>query len=72
MEEKGTTLEEILTKVAGQRTKEAYFGGDPDVSMLPSGQVVGLIDEIKTVKEVIDDVIAEAVELRERLKSMGA
>ena len=72
IEEKGATLEEILTKVAGQRTKEAYFGGDPEVSMLPSGQVVGLIDEIKTVKEVIDDIIAEAVELRDRLNGMDA
>ena len=71
IEAEGAELEEILDKVAGRRTKEAYGGGDPEVSMLPCGQVVGLIDGIKTVKQVIDDIIAEAVALRERLSAMG-
>ena len=71
LEAEGATLEDILDKVAGKRTKEAYGGGDPEVSMLPCGQVVGLIDGLKTVKQVIDDIIAEAAELRGRLDAMA-
>ncbi|MBU2547856.1 MAG: nitronate monooxygenase family protein [Proteobacteria bacterium] len=71
VEAQGATLEEILTKVAGRRTKDAYGGGDPEVSMLPCGQVVGLIEGVKTVREVIEDVIEEAVKLRQRLDAMA-
>ncbi len=70
IEAKGATLEEILTKVTGQRTKAAYITGDPEYSMLPAGQVVGLIDEIKTCGEVIDDIIGEAKLLLARLNLM--
>ena len=71
MEARGATLEDILTKVAGKRTKETYGGGDPEASMLPSGQVVGLIDGLKSVKGVIDDTISQAKSLLERLNSMA-
>jgi len=71
IEEKGATLEEILTKVAGQRTKTSYITGNPDESMLPAGQVVGLIDEMKTVAGVIEDIITEAGEMLKRLKGMA-
>ena len=72
IEDRGTTLEEILTYVSGQRTKSAYMHGDPDDSMLPCGQVVGLIDGIKTVSQVITDIINEAKTERDRLIKMGA
>jgi nitronate monooxygenase len=72
MEARGTTLEEILQKVAGTRAKLAYVDGDPETSLLPTGQVVGLIENIKTIKEVVDDVIREAVGLRERLTAMAS
>ncbi|MFO7965099.1 MAG: nitronate monooxygenase family protein [Desulfobacterales bacterium] len=69
IEEKGATLEDILAKVAGQRTKSAYVSGDPEHSMLPAGQVVGLIDELKTVAEVVEDIIEEAKDLLKRLNA---
>ncbi|MBW1819128.1 MAG: nitronate monooxygenase [Deltaproteobacteria bacterium] len=72
MEARGTTLEEIIQKVAGTRSKRAYVDGDPETSLLPTGQVVGLIKGVKTVKEVVDDVIREAVVLRERLAAMAS
>ena len=72
IESKGTTLEEILIYVSGQRTKAAYMEGDPDDSMLPCGQVVGLIDGIKTVAQVINDIISEAQICRDRLIQMKA
>jgi NAD(P)H-dependent flavin oxidoreductase YrpB (nitropropane dioxygenase family) len=50
----------------------AYVDGDPETSILPTGQVVGLVNEIKTVRQVIEDVIREAVSLRERLDAMAS
>lgn len=63
-------MREILSKVAGQRTRSSYIGGDPENSMLPCGQVVGLIEEVKTISEVIDEIIKEASELMNRLKNI--
>ena len=72
MEEKGTTLEEILVKVAGGRGKKAYEIGDPEMSPIPCGQIAGLIDEIKPVREVIHGMVAEAEALRGRLNRMAS
>jgi nitronate monooxygenase len=72
MEERGTTLEEVLVKVAGGKGKKAYEIGDPDMSPIPCGQIAGLIDEIKPVKEIIDSMVAEAEELRGRLNRMAS
>ncbi len=60
MEERGTTLEEILVKVAGGKGKKAYEIGDPEMSPIPCGQIAGLIDAILPVKEVIHGMVAEA------------
>lgn len=70
MESEGTTLEAILEKVSGERQRLSYETGDPEASPIVCGQVVGLIDEIKTVKQVIDDIILEASELLERLNGL--
>jgi NAD(P)H-dependent flavin oxidoreductase YrpB (nitropropane dioxygenase family) len=72
MEERGTTLEEILVKVAGGKGKKAYEIGDPEMSPIPCGQIAGLIDSILPVKEVIHGMVAEAEELRGRLNRMAS
>ena len=72
LEEKGATLEELINKLAGGKGKLAYDSGDTEISPIASGQVVGLIDEVKTVKQVIDDMISEADELMSRLTAITA
>jgi len=71
MEAKGTTLEEILTKVGGGRGRLAYDKGDSEMSAIACGQVAGLINEIKPVRKVIDDIISEAGELLDRLNAIS-
>jgi NAD(P)H-dependent flavin oxidoreductase YrpB (nitropropane dioxygenase family) len=71
MEAEGTTLEAILEKVSGEKQKGSYETGDAEVSPIVCGQVVGLIDEIKSVKQVIDDVISEASDLLDRLNNLA-
>ena len=72
LEEKNATFEEILTAVAGGKGKLAYDSGDTEISPIACGQIVGAIDQVKTVKQVIDDIVNEADTLMERLKAITA
>jgi NAD(P)H-dependent flavin oxidoreductase YrpB (nitropropane dioxygenase family) len=40
--------------------KAALVDGDPDVGVLPTGQVTGLIDSLPPVAEIIETMVAEA------------
>ena len=72
LEEKGTTLEELLPLLSGQRGINAYQTGDYSEASISVGQVVGLIHEIPSAKEIIDDIITEAKAIVERLHKLGA
>jgi NAD(P)H-dependent flavin oxidoreductase YrpB (nitropropane dioxygenase family) len=50
-------------------TKAAMVDGHPEVGILPTGQVVGEIDELPTVAELIGRIISEAEETLARLPS---
>jgi nitronate monooxygenase len=72
MEEKGATLEELLPFIAGgEDTRRAWAEGDFD-TLLPCGQVIGLIHGIPTVKEVVDNIMKGAREIIGRLSSLAA
>ena len=71
MEEKGTSLEELLPMISGLRQKRALDKGNVDEAMLPCGQVVGLIHEIPTAREIIEGIINEAKLIGKRLYEMG-
>jgi NAD(P)H-dependent flavin oxidoreductase YrpB (nitropropane dioxygenase family) len=47
--------------------KAAMVDGRPDLGVMASGQVVGLIDELPTVAELISRIVKEADEVLERL-----
>jgi enoyl-[acyl-carrier protein] reductase II len=53
------TLEEIKELLGRARAKKGMFEGDMDDGELEIGQVAGLIHEIKSAKEVIEDIISE-------------
>jgi len=67
MEERGTTLEELLPMIDGRRQKQALDKGAADEAIIPCGQVVGLINDLPTIKEIIDVIIKEARAIRKRL-----
>jgi NAD(P)H-dependent flavin oxidoreductase YrpB (nitropropane dioxygenase family) len=48
--------------------KAAMVDGRPDLGVMASGQVVGLIDDLPSVKELLDRIINEANDVLERLK----
>lgn len=70
MESKGATLEELMPIISGKVGREAYLSGDLDKGVIACGQVVGLIEDIPTVKELIEKIIAEAEEICRRLGKM--
>ena len=70
LEAQNASFEEIIQAVAGGKGKLAYDSGDPEISPISCGQVVGSINAIKTVKEVVDGIITEAGELLDRLNRL--
>lgn len=70
LEQKGATLEELLTVISGQMGKKALDEGDMEGAIIPCGQCVGLVHDIKSVKEVIDEVIQGAQSILQKLNSM--
>jgi NAD(P)H-dependent flavin oxidoreductase YrpB (nitropropane dioxygenase family) len=57
----------VLAANAPVMTKAALIDGRLDVGILPTGQVVGLIEKIPTVAEIIDGMIEQANEVLDRL-----
>ena len=53
------TTEELKTLLGRARAKKGMFEGDLIEGELEIGQIAGLINEIKPVKEIIDDMITE-------------
>jgi NAD(P)H-dependent flavin oxidoreductase YrpB (nitropropane dioxygenase family) len=47
--------------------KASMVDGKPDVGILPTGQVAGVIDELPTVAELLDRITAEAEATLKRL-----
>ncbi len=70
MEEKGATLEELLPLISGERGRKSYISGELNDAVIPCGQVVGLISEIPSVREIIERIISEANLIRQRLNNL--
>ncbi|MBS0283307.1 MAG: nitronate monooxygenase [Proteobacteria bacterium] len=67
----GAKFEDVQHLVAGKRGLAAMENGDTDGGIWSAGMVQGLIDDIPTVKELVDRIVAEAEEIIEgRLASM--
>ena len=51
--------------------KATMVDGNPDVGILPTGQGVGVIDELPTVAELLDRIVTEAEQTLKRLGAPG-
>ncbi|VAV89171.1 Enoyl-[acyl-carrier-protein] reductase [FMN] [hydrothermal vent metagenome] len=52
--------------------KDVYFGGDMEASVGLAGQSSGLIDAVKTAKQIIDETVSEFFEITERMTALNA
>ena len=71
MEKKGAALEDLFPMINGARIKASYASGDIIDAILYCGQVAGLLDDVPSIKEIIDGIISEAKEAVGRLNRMG-
>ena len=70
MEQRGASLEELMTLISGDLGKKALYEGDLDSAVIACGQCVGLIHDIKSVKEVIEEITQGAQTLLQKLNVM--
>lgn len=67
------TIQDLIPYVAGRRgLEEVIKKGNVEGGTIAVGQVIGLIHDIPTVKELIDRIMAEAEQIiSDRLAKMG-
>ena len=51
--------------------RRLYFDGDMEAAPALAGQTAGLIDTVKTARQIIDDTVAEFFEITERMASLA-
>jgi len=72
MENRGASLEELLPMISGQRGINAYATGETDGASIAVGQIVGLIRDVPTVREIVNGIISEATNIIQHLNDLGA
>ncbi|MCE9649844.1 MAG: nitronate monooxygenase [Parvibaculum sp.] len=65
--EEGRMPADIFKDIRG-----VYFGGDMEAAPALAGQTVGLIHEIKSAKEIIDETVSEFFQIANRIGALGA
>ena len=58
----GCTLADLMPVISGKIGREAYESGDTTKGMFPVGQNIGLISDVKPAAEIIEEIMAEAVD----------
>jgi nitronate monooxygenase len=62
----------LMAANAPMLTRASLVEGHAESGVLPIGQVVGLIEDIPSVQELLDRIMAEARVAVERLDSLSA
>jgi nitronate monooxygenase len=60
LEQQGVPFEELAPLLSGTRGYKVLTDGDIDYGLWATGQVVGLIDDIPTVQELVDRIVTDA------------
>jgi nitronate monooxygenase len=59
-----TEITDLIPHVAGSHTRDRVWGeGRIDEGIVSAGQVMGLIEDVPTVQELIDRIVADAAEI---------
>ena len=67
MESAQATLSELMTVIAGARSRRMYESGALDEGIMPCGQGVGLIHDVPSIKELFERIIGQATTRAKRL-----
>lgn len=71
LENKGAPFDQILPLVRGARGAAAFQTGQTENASITVGQCIGLINDIPSIKEIIEGIIRDAKPIMERLRTMG-
>jgi nitronate monooxygenase len=67
MENKQATLEELAPLISGSVSGAGWRDGAVEEGMYPGGQVIGRIHDLPTMSELVERIVAEAVEAKETI-----
>ena len=71
IEKQGADIHQLESLISGRVGRNLLEAGDVDNGLLSAGQVIGLVHDIPTVKELIDRIIKEAEEVAARINTKG-
>jgi NAD(P)H-dependent flavin oxidoreductase YrpB (nitropropane dioxygenase family) len=71
LEETGASFEKIFPYISGESYQELISTGNENTGVLALGQTIGLINEIKSVEDIIQDIVQEYNEQLEWLCSFN-
>ncbi len=67
MEQQGANIFELLRYIGGEALQQVLFDGDLDAGVVACGPVAGLINDIPSVKEIVDRIVTQGQEIVRRL-----
>jgi nitronate monooxygenase len=67
LESRGASLEELGPLISGKVSSAGWRDGSVEEGMYPGGQVIGRIHDIPTIPELVERIVAEAVEARDAI-----
>jgi NAD(P)H-dependent flavin oxidoreductase YrpB (nitropropane dioxygenase family) len=71
LEKQGADIHQLESLISGRVGLKLLEAGDSDNGLLSVGQVVGLVHDIPTVKELVDRTIKEAEDVVSRMTASG-
>jgi len=71
LEKQGADIHQLESLISGRVGMKLLEEGDTDNGLLSVGQVIGLVHDIPTVKELIDRIIKEAEEVVSNIAARG-
>ena len=69
-EKRGANIMELAPLITGERCRTAWETGDVEIAPMMMGQSLGRINDIKSCKDVIEDMVAQAKNEIERVRSL--
>jgi nitronate monooxygenase len=67
LENRQAGLAEIIKVAGGDKAKRMYQEGDLQAGVMSCGQGVGLVKKIMPMKDIIEGIVSQAADLRQRL-----
>lgn len=69
LEETGVTMLDLLPYIGGDRLKKVLFENDVEAGVVPCGPVAGMIENVMSVKDIIDRIVSQARDIVENLNA---